>query len=177
MNGHSISRAQIDDIHRLLPLVNSAYRGEEAKKGWTHEADLIEGEKRTDENSLKALIQNPRAVILKYEEGSTIVGCVYLEKQVDVLYLGMLSVFPMAQGQGIGKKLLEAADRHAAEQGCSSIEMNVISEREELISWYERNGYYRTSQTRPFHNDGRFGVPRKPIEFMVMKKTLRQPHS
>jgi ribosomal protein S18 acetylase RimI-like enzyme len=172
MEAYHISKATIDDIPQLLPLVNSAYRGESAKKGWTHEADLIEGDRRTDENSLTILLQNPAAVILKYEIQNEIRGCVYLEKQGAVLYLGMLSVSPEAQAQGIGKKLMHAAEAHAHAQGCTSIEMTVISVRKELISWYERNGYDLTGQTRPFHNDGRFGKPRRPIEFVVMEKKL-----
>ncbi len=55
----NISIATIEDIPDLLQLINSAYRGEEAKKGWTHEADLIEGSIRTDEASLLQLIQKP----------------------------------------------------------------------------------------------------------------------
>ena len=62
-------------------LVNSAYRGESAKKGWTHEADLIQGEMRIDEKSLEKMIMDPNATILKYEEGDQIIGCVYLEKK------------------------------------------------------------------------------------------------
>ena len=172
MEANHISRATTDDIPQLLPLVNSAYRGESAKKGWTHEADLIEGDRRTDENSLMLLLQNPAAVILKYVIQDVIMGCVYLEKQGDLLYLGMLSVSPDAQAQGIGKKLMHAAESHAHRLGCTSIEMSVISVRHELISWYERNGYHLTGRTKPFHNDGRFGKPRQPIEFVVMEKKL-----
>ena len=168
----TISRATIDDIPQLLRLVNSAYRGESAKKGWTHEADLIEGEKRIDERSLQLLLQDPNATILKFTTGSEIVGCVYLEKQHGNLYLGMLSVSPQIQAKGIGKKLLKAAEDHARQLQCNAIEMTVISVRHELIAWYERNGYHKTNITKPFHNDGRFGVPRKAIEFIVLEKIL-----
>lgn len=168
----SVSKATIDDIPQLLQLVNSAYRGPTAKKGWTHEADLIEGEKRIDEKSLKLLLEDPNAVILKYSLDHTIAGCVYLQKQQQNLYLGMLSVFPEIQARGIGKKLLAAAEDHAREVNCTSIEMTVISVRHELIAWYERKGYHKTDITKPFHNDGRFGVPKNPIEFVVLEKKL-----
>ena len=172
MQAFQISRATVDDIPQLVPLVNSAYRGEEAKKGWTHEADLIDGSLRTDAASLRGMITNPQSAILRYVVQDKILGCVYLEKQDSVLYLGMLSVSPDAQAQGIGKELLRAAESHAKKVKCSAIEMTVISARHVLISWYERNGYSKTPETRPFHNDGRFGIPRKPIEFIVMKKSL-----
>src|SRR6478672_12304138 len=99
----AITPAKLDDISQLNSLVNSAYRGEHAKKGWTHEADLIEGELRTDENVLRNMLTNPNAVILKYAQNNNIIGCVYLEKQESRLYLGMLSVSPNVQAQGIGR--------------------------------------------------------------------------
>jgi len=101
----AIAPAGLNDIPQLNSLVNSAYRGESAKKGWTHEADLIAGELRTDENVLKGMLTNPNAVILKYTQDGKIIGCVYLEKQQDHLYLGMLSVSPDVQARGIGKKI------------------------------------------------------------------------
>jgi ribosomal protein S18 acetylase RimI-like enzyme len=167
-----ISVASVPDIPQLLKLINSAYRGEDAKKGWTHEAELIDGDIRTDETSLKQVIRTPGAVILKYEQERKIVGCVYLQKKGDRLYLGMLSVSPEIQAQGIGKKLLKAADEHAKKNNCSVIEMTVISVRHELIAWYERNGYHKTSKREPFPNDGRFGNPRQDLEFVYLEKTV-----
>ena len=167
-----ISPAAIEDIPELMRLINSAYRGDEAKKGWTHEADLIDGSLRTDEESLRRLIEQPNSVILKCLQNEKIIGCVFLEKNNDQLYLGMLSVAPQIQAQGIGKKLLKAAEEFAAQKNCNLIEMTVISVRHELIAWYERNGYYKTSITKPFHNDHKFGVPRQQIEFVVMEKQL-----
>ena len=167
-----ISKASIPDIPQLLKLINSAYRGEDAKKGWTHEAELIDGDIRTDETSLKQVINTPGAVILKYEQDGRIAGCVYLQKKGDRLYLGMLAVSPEIQAQGIGKKLLNAATEHAKKNGCSMIEMTVISVRHELIAWYERNGYRQTSKREPFPNDGRFGNPRHDLEFVYLEKTV-----
>jgi ribosomal protein S18 acetylase RimI-like enzyme len=168
-----ISTATINDIPQVLQLINSAYRGEEAKKGWTHEADLIDGTIRTDEASLKELIRKTNAVILKYELDKKIVGCVYLEKKGNKLYLGMLSVSPQIQAQGIGKKLLKAADEYAKQNGCNIIEMTVISKRKELIAWYERNGYRSTPKKEPFPSDGRFGNPRQQLEFVYLEKHFK----
>lgn len=167
-----ISIAAVNDIPQLLKLINSAYRGDEAKKGWTHEADLIEGPMRTDETSLKELIQKPNAVILKCVENEKITGCVYLEKKEQRLYLGMLSVSPEIQARGIGKKLLKAADDYAKQNNCRVIEMTVISVRRELIAWYERNGYRQTGKRAPFPADGRFGNPRQPLEFVYLEKQV-----
>jgi ribosomal protein S18 acetylase RimI-like enzyme len=168
-----ISGASISDIPQLLKLINSAYRGEDAKKGWTHEANLIDGDIRTDENSLKQVIKTPGAAILKYEEEGSLLGCVYLQKKGDRIYLGMLSVSPDRQAQGIGKKLLDAANEHAKFNHCSVIEMTVISVRKELIQWYERNGYHPTFKREPFPNDGRFGNPRQQLEFIYLEKNVQ----
>ena len=168
----TILTATIADIPQLLQLINSAYRGEEAKKGWTHEADLFDGAIRTDETSLKQLIEKPGAVILKYEQDKKITGCVFLEKKGERLYLGLLSVSPEIQAKGIGKKLLKSADEYAKKNNCSAIEMTVISVRRELIEWYERNGYQKTSRRAPFPSDKKSGIPRQQLEFVYLEKNV-----
>ena len=139
-----ISIANANDITALVALMDSAYRGEGAKQGWTSESDLFIGNKRTDEETVTRLLNKPGNVFLKYlnDEGR-MQGCVLLSKKENRLYLGMFSVSPAAQGKGIGKKLLTAADDRARKQGCTSIFMTVITVRQELIAWYERNGYQK----------------------------------
>lgn len=169
-----ISTAVFEDIPELVRLINSAYRGEASRRGWTTEADLLDGELRTDEDSLKDVLKNPNAVMLSFVSENQINGCVYLEKQEKNLYLGMLSVSPAAQAQGIGKKLLHAAEEYGKQQGCRAIVMTVISLRRELIDWYQRHGYRRNGETRPFPNDEKFGIARRPLEFVVLQKNLNQ---
>jgi ribosomal protein S18 acetylase RimI-like enzyme len=167
------AKATIDDAPQLVTLVNSAYRGESSRNGWTHEADLIGGNVRIDKNSVIEIIQQHDSVVLKcINENKIIVGCVHLEKQEDQLYLGMLSVNPQIQANGIGKQLLQAAELHALQVNCIRIMMTVISLRTELISWYQRNGYVDTGVRKPFPNDPRFGTPVQPLEFVVLEKRL-----
>ena len=165
------SYATTNDVEELVTLVNSAYRGEEAKNGWTTEADLIEGI-RIDTNSLLKLINKPGATFIKYETDGKIIGCVYLQKLENVLYLGMLTVDPNLQAKGIGKKLLRLSEAFATEEQLTHIIMNVISVRKELIAWYERQGYYQSDERKPVPADPRFGIPRRPLEFIIMKKDL-----
>ena len=173
MQEHTISHAGREDIPALVALINSAYRGEEARQGWTHEADLIEGSIRTDDAALTEIMESKNGVILICkDQHATIVGCVYLDNQFPKLYLGMLSVRPSIQGGGIGKKLLHAADVHATELGCESIIMHVIPARTELIAWYERNGYVNTGEHKPFPAGTAFGTPRMPLDFVVLEKRL-----
>ncbi|HTL09695.1 MAG TPA: GNAT family N-acetyltransferase, partial [Chitinophagaceae bacterium] len=146
--------------------------GEDAKKGWTTEADLLDGI-RTDEDALQSLMQTPGAVMLTARDTeNTIAGCVYLERQAGSFYLGMLTVSPLLQAGGIGKQLLYAAEDYVRQQGYNSITMSVISVRHELIAWYQRHGYAATGDTKPFPSSPAFGIPKQPLEFIVMKKTL-----
>lgn len=168
-----ISTAVTEDVPVLVTLINSAYRGESSKKGWTTEADLLKGERRTDIPTLIEIMKKQEAVILKYTTPQNVItGSVYLEKQERGLYLGMLTVSPLQQASGIGRQLMTAAEHYAKKNNCSSIFMNVISVRPELIAWYERLGYHKTGETRPLPPGNRFGIPTQPLEFAIMEKII-----
>ena len=168
--GSYISSLEADDIDALVALVNSAYRGESSKKGWTTEADLLDGI-RTDAGSIHSLMSAPGSLILVYKD-ENLKGCVYLHAQKAALYLGMLTVAPDQQSRGIGKTLLQAAELHALEQRCTTIVMTVIDVRKELIAWYMRHGYKPTGEVKPFPADPSFGIPRQPLQFIVLEKEV-----
>lgn len=168
-----ILRATFDDVIALEALVNSAYRGESSRQGWTTEADFLDGI-RVDKERLMEIIQRADSEILKaLDAQNTITGCVHLEKHRKKLYLGMLTVSPALQNKGIGKLLLAAAEEEAKRLRCDSVYMTVLTERDTLIAWYERHGYRNTKQRKPFPMDNpRFGLPKKHLEFVVLEKTL-----
>ena len=167
-----ITKATTNDIPELNILVNSAYRGESSKKGWTTEEHLLGGI-RTDEEGLLQTFENEQITILKYTENDKIIGTVSLEKQGEKLYLGMLTVSPDLQGGGVGKQLLKAAEVFAREEKIPKIVMTVISVRAELIAWYERHGYIRMGETKPFPmDDPNFGMPKEFLEFVVLEKNV-----
>lgn len=169
----NISIATLKDAAAITALLNSAYRGEDSKKGWTTEADLIAGDVRTTVESLSKVMQQHNSVILKVvDENNNIIGCVNLQKHEAKIYLGMLSVSPVLQNAGIGKQLLAAADEYALQQKCSSIYMTVITQRTELINWYKRNGYVDTAERKPFIEDGETGKHLTKLEFIVLDKKL-----
>jgi len=169
----TITTAVTEDIPALVKLINSAYRGEESKKGWTTEAYVLDGDLRTDPPMLEKLIQTPGSLILKYTNDEGIIeGCVFLQQRGNRLYLGMLSVSPLLQAKGIGKELMKASHAYAREQGLSAVFMRVISLRHELIAWYERRGYYLTGETEPMPDDTRYGIPNQPLEFVIMEKKI-----
>ncbi len=167
-----IAKASTEDISSLNKLINSAYRGESSKKGWTTEANLLEGS-RTSEKELFEIIQDKKNTILKFTENNEIIGCVLLIEKENELYLGMLTVSPELQNSGIGKKLLQQAEILASELGLSKIGMTVISVRKELISWYNRHGYEDTGAREPFPVSDVFSqTTNEPLQFMVLKKRI-----
>lgn len=169
-----VTVAEPQDITEIVQLINSAYRGESSKKGWTTEADLLEGEIRTDVSSLRELLEKTSSRILIYKDSSgEIIGSVYLDIQEKGLYLGMLTVSPPKQAGGIGKKLMLAAENWARRNSCPCIFMNVIPLRTELVDWYERLGYSKTGEIKPYSADERYGKPTRHIEFAIMQKEIR----
>ncbi|WP_158824855.1 GNAT family N-acetyltransferase [Mucilaginibacter lacusdianchii] len=166
-----ITRAQVADVTEIVALVNSAYRGETSKQGWTSESHLLEGI-RIDEVELTGYFDKPEVAILKYtNEGNEIIGSVYLEQtKSNKLYLGMLTVKPTLQAGGIGRKLLAAADDYARELGITTIKISVITSRRELIAWYERRGFVATGETMPLVTAT--SVAKEPVELMIMEKVV-----
>ncbi|CAN7297834.1 GNAT family N-acetyltransferase [Phenylobacterium sp. LjRoot164] len=169
--------ADPSELPAVAALVNSAYRGESSRQGWTTEADYLGGQ-RTDAQTLASdLAANPQAAVmtLRDEAGGPLLGCVWLEPtEGGAWYLGMLTVRPDLQDRQLGRTMLAAAEARVRELGADRVRMTVIQIRDTLIAWYERRGYVRTGETRPFpYADLRFGRPaRDDLEFIVLEKAL-----
>jgi len=170
-----IGPARSGELPALHRLIESAYRGDSAKRGWTHEADLLGGQ-RTDLEALEAMLDDPAQALLVAREGAELAGCVSVaDKGEGLAYIGLVTVDPERQASGLGRELLHAAERFAAESFDSTrAEMTVITQRSELIAWYERRGYSLTGERRPFPaTDPRFGLPRRDdLEFVVLAKAI-----
>lgn len=166
--------ASVADAAAVAALVNSAYRGAASRCGWTTEADLLGGQ-RTDRAAIEALVGGPNGTLLLARRRGELVGCVLLERKDDGAYLGMLTVRPDLQAAGVGRRLLAAGEAHASEAfGARWVEMTVIEQRRELVAWYERRGYVRTGERRPFpYGDERFGLPQRPdLVFVVLRREV-----
>lgn len=146
----TIRPATLADLPRLHPVVERAYRGDSARQGWTHEADML-FDARTDLETLTTLVDGDSRILIALD-GDTILGCVNIADRGNGLaYLGLLCVDPAIQARGIGKQLIAAAEATARDTfAATRIEMTVIDRRVELIAWYERHGYTRSGETRPF---------------------------
>ncbi|MGW2595357.1 GNAT family N-acetyltransferase [Streptomyces sp. NPDC001515] len=162
------------DVPALVDLVQSAYRGDASRVGWTTEAALLEGQ-RTDPDEVRGVIEAPGSRLLMVERDGVLVACCQLEHRGDTAYFGMFAVRPAEQGAGLGKAIIAEAERTVRETwGVRSMQMTVISAREELIAWYERRGYRRTGELSPFpYGDERFGIPqRDDLAFELLVKDL-----
>jgi ribosomal protein S18 acetylase RimI-like enzyme len=162
------------DTDALVALVESAYRGDASRAGWTTEADLLDG-RRTGADDIGACIDRPHSVILLAERDGELLACAHIAIEDGAGYFGMFSVRPQLQGSGVGKALLAEAERVARDDWqVPAMRMTVIDVRDELISFYERRGYRRTGVYKPFpYGDERFGVPKRDdLRFEVLEKPL-----
>ncbi|MBY0344675.1 MAG: GNAT family N-acetyltransferase [Sphingomonadales bacterium] len=163
----AITTASPADAPALKDLLEAAYRGDSARQGWNHEADILDDE-RTSRAELDALLADPAVTILTARDGGELIGCVAVtRKDASLAYLGMLCVLPTLQSGGLGRQLLDAAEDLARAEGIAAMEMTVIDSRDALIAWYERRGYAFTGETRPFPV-----LRDPPITFVVLEKPL-----
>ncbi|MFE7115487.1 GNAT family N-acetyltransferase [Streptomyces sp. NPDC057654] len=162
------------DVPAVVELIESAYRGDASRVGWTTEADLLDGQ-RTDPEGVAAVLDAEHGRLLLAERDGVLVACCQLEHRGDHAYFGMFAVRPERQGGGLGKAVMAEAERFAREEwGADEMHMTVIRQRDDLIAWYERRGYARTGRMTPFpYGDERFGVPRRAdLEFELLIKPL-----
>ena len=176
MNALRFRAATAADIDAIVALVESAYRGDASRQGWTTEADFLDG-RRTGADDVSACLGRERSRILLTERDGVMLACAHVAEEDGAGYFGMFSVKPNLQGGGIGKHVLAEAERIAREEWKLRVmRMTVIDIRDELIAFYERRGYRRTGITKPFpYGDARFGLPtRDDLRFEILEKEL--PH-
>lgn len=168
MVGPRFSNATAADVPALRVLVERAYRGDSARLGWTHEADLLGGERTTDAD-LAATIADPRSRVVLAHRDDALVGTVTVTDLGQArAYMGMLCVDPAMQAAGLGRALIVASERVAHDTfGARRMEMTVIDRRTDVIAWYERRGYRQTGETRPFPEPGTH-----PFAMVVLERVL-----
>lgn len=172
----SFRPAELADVDTIVTLVNSAYRGDSSRQGWTTEADLLDGQ-RTDADEIRSLILDKNSLILLGWCQGQLISSVHLQNtQERAAYLGMLTVRPGLQGAGLGRRVMEAAEDFARRTwGARRMRMTVIDRRHELIAYYERRGYRRTGESIPFPDDPRFGLPKVAgLRLEVLEKRIAE---
>lgn len=179
------SFADIYTAPEVVKLVNSAYRGPTSKRGWTTEADLLDGQ-RTDYNDIVKIIESPgSSILIARDEKQELIACCeikfipanFFDPQANSseknLYFGMFTVKPELQNAGIGKVFLEKIEEFARKWEVSCIQISVITHRTELISYYERRGFKKTAFFIEFPKDIKFGIPKvADLKMIILEKKL-----
>lgn len=170
----TFAQATVVEVDAIVALVNSAYRGEESKRGWTSEEHLLGGQ-RTDAGMIRGLLARPTAILWLARIAGRLGASVHIEKEGDSCYLGMLAVAPDMQNAGLGSKLISHVEDFARDSwGCRTMKMSVINLRDELLAYYERRGYRRTGDRIPFpHGDPQFGLSKRlDFDLLILDKKL-----
>ena len=143
---------------RMVPVVNAAF-----------EIESFLGGSRTDEQRMAEMMQKGEFLLAEDFSGR-VLACVYIERRGKRGYFGMLAVDPSEQGRGLGRLMVDAAEDHCRRQGCTFIDITVLSLRPELPPFYRKLGYVETG-TEEFH-------PSRPLKngvechCIVMSKAL-----
>lgn len=156
------------DVPAIHGLIERAYRGDAARTGWTHEADLLRGP-RTDAASVAAIVAAPDKAFLVALDGAALIACIEVDLRGDTGYLGQLAVDPARQAGGLGRAMLAAGEDRARQHGARVIEMTVVDRRPELIAYYCRRGYAPTGEVRPFPPEL---LEDTPLTLVVLAKPL-----
>ena len=145
-----------DDVPALVRLVNRAF---------VAESPYIEGE-RVNEHSLLEMLAKGRFVL--FEEDHEIIACTFIEPRGERAHLGLVSVDPNRQGNGLGSELMAAVEAHCRQAGYREMELRFINHRHELERFYTRHGFAPTGVTESVTNH-RVKIP---FYFVQMIKPL-----
>lgn len=152
-----IKRADLTHAQDISNLINLTYRGD---FGWTRETHIIQGD-RTNPDEIALALSNPNGYFFVIYQDNILISCVYVAKEKEHAYIGFFSVHPDFQAKGLGKHMLEYAESFAVTHlKMTKFIMFVVSQRPELIAFYERRGYLHTDQIEPYPVHLGIGIPK-----------------
>ena len=150
-----LTPANINNAKEINTLLNLSYRGE---KGWTTENNLVSGDRATLEE-VQLSISN--YLFLIYKNAEVIIACICLEEKGRDIYIGSFAVHPEHQSHGLGSAVLSAAEHYAITKlKAKKLTMFVLSERTELISFYQRRDYKLSGINKEYPVHLNIGIPK-----------------
>lgn len=162
--------AGLAEAAAVSALIERAYRGEESRKGWTTEEHLLKGPRATVRD-IELLIADKDSRFVLGFEGKDIVACALIRNEHGLGYFGMFAVDPDRQARGTGRAMLAAAEQAVRDiWKVPAMIMTVINLRDDLIPYYERRGYRRTGETKPFPFELATGAVRTDFHLVVLRK-------
>ncbi|KAJ5542599.1 hypothetical protein N7535_005021 [Penicillium sp. DV-2018c] len=154
------------DASQLQQLIECAFRAVDSREGWTDDLGLSSSF-RIDLQEVLAMINKPDIVMLMAtNDEKKLVGSIGTAKRdANHARLFMLAVDPSQQHSGIGRQVLAYAEDYCRQTwGVSTLCLNALSNRLQLITWYSRHGYEETGETSPF--------PREKFEKLDLPEDL-----
>jgi len=166
----SFHKAELNDASVIADLVNSAYRGESSRAGWTTEADILDGLRITTPE-VATLIRREDAFVLVGVLRDQVVASIACERLENTAKFGLIAVKPTLQNKGYGREMIQAAEVITTrEWRVAGFFMSVITLRTELIEFYERLGFERSGQFEDFPENPALWQPKVQslaLEFLV----------
>ena len=157
----------------MVDLINAAYRQQDGRS-WTSEADIVAGERINAEQLQQALAQNNFKLFIA-ECAGQLLACIGLTFDADHVEIGTFCIAPHDQNQGIGKHVLDFAEKYVIAlklPNLTDFVMWVLSVRHELIAYYERRGYMQTGVVDEYPMDAGVGKPIVDLHLIDMRKSL-----
>lgn len=156
MADYDVRQVWPDEADAVAALVNRAFDVERYfKRG-----------DRTTPDGVAAMMRE--GLFLAIEDGGRVVGSIFVRPMRPQGYFGMLAIDPDRQGKGLGRALIDAAERHLTRAGCTHAEIHVVNLREELPPYYARLGYAAVGEL-PFPRPEELS---QPCHLIVMRKPL-----
>lgn len=173
----TIQDAQSKDISAIENLIEAGYRKDEARLGWTHETDILSGDRLSDGEIAKTLEdKNSKMFVAIDSNNHEVIGVICVTKDNDWIEFGKFSVRPNLQGSGIGRKLITHVENFVSEiWGEKKLKLSVISRRTELVDFYLRCGFIDTGHRIDFLKVHPYVILKKGVEnleVIIMEKSL-----
>jgi len=165
-----------EDITNLIPLINSAYRGEKTANTWTNESHLFNGV-RVDNEKIVNIFNEPNSIIYLAKLENRIIACIQAKLEANGIHIGLFAVDTNLQSGGVGKRLLEFAENSSSKiyNKADRFVMEVISTRAELIAYYNRRGYISTNKYIDFPKSELVNQSLKEeIKFLILEKKINK---
>jgi GNAT superfamily N-acetyltransferase len=156
---YRIVAAEACDAVAITQVVNAAYRVE----------DFFKVGDRTNAREIAGFLLDETFLVARNEDDD-LIGAVRVSAHEGRGHFGMLSVAPLAQGTGLGRALIEAAEAWAAERGCAWMDLEVASPRLELPPFYRKFGYEVSGRAE--WPEAVLHELKSPAHFVVMSKRL-----
>ena len=169
-----IERATLDDVPALVSLINEAYdvveRGDSGTK-FKSTPRLLPG----DVPRFAADVLAGVVLVARGAGDAALLGVIHTTVSAPSApgaaphaHFGPLAVSLSAQGRGVGRALIAAAEASAAAAGASEMRIEVVDCRTDALPAYERAGYVACGV-------GDFPAPERctrPVKFILMSKPL-----